>query len=197
MAILRPTGLIGTIEAILVNHQLGSERNATELDQVRVSYAGFEGDVYASLTRPACVRTKAQYAVGTSIRNVRQLSIVSAEELVTIGATIGLPEAVKPSWVRANLVIAGLPNFSQIPPSSRLVVDDGAALAVDMENEACAVPGKLIEQAYPGYGKRFRQAALGRRGVTAWVEREGILSVGAKIALHVPPQRVYEPAIAA
>jgi hypothetical protein len=66
-----------------------------------------------------------------------------------------------------------------------------------MENEACAVHGKLIEQAYPSYGKHFLQAALGRRGVTAWVEREGILSVGAKIALHVPPQRVYEPAIAA
>lgn len=196
MAILQPSGLTGTIEAIFINHRLGSERNATECDRVRVSYAGLEGDAYASLTRPACVRTKAQYPVGTAIRNVRQVSIVSAEELIAIGQNMGLPEPVRPDWVRANLVIAGLPSFTQIPPSSRLVVENGAAFAIDMENEACAVPGRLIEKDYPGYGKFFRKAALGRRGVTAWVEKEGIISVGAKVALHIPPQRLYEPAMA-
>lgn len=197
MAILQPSGLVGTIEAILINHKLGSERNATELDRVRVSYAGFEGDVYASLTRPACVRTKAQYSVGTAIRNVRQLSIVSAEELLEIGAGMGLSEPIRPDWLRANLVVSGLPNFTQIPPASRLVIQDGPAFAVDMENEACAIPGKLIEKAHPGFGKHFRGAAFGKRGVTAWVEREGQITVGTKITLHIPPQRLYEPAIAA
>lgn len=195
MAILKPSGLVGKIEAIRINHKLGGERNADGLNRVRASYAGFEGDCYAGLTRPACVRTKVQYALGTSIRNVRQLTIVSAEELMEIGAAMGLPEPVKPDWVRANLVISGLPCFTQIPPSSRLIVNDGAALVVDMENEACAVPGRLIEEPYPGFGKRFRKAAFGKRGVTAWVEREGGITLGAEIALHIPPQRIYEPAI--
>ncbi len=197
MAILQPSGLVGKVEAILMNHRLGGEQNATELEHVRVSYAGFEGDTYASLTRPACVRTKAQYPVGTAIRNVRQLTIVSAEELRDIGVAMGLPGPVRPGWVRANLVVSGLPKFTQIPPSSRLLVKDGAALAIDMENEACAVPGRLIEKVYPGFGKYFRDAAYGRRGVTAWVEREGHLARGAEIELHIPPQRLYEPAIAA
>ncbi len=197
MAILQPSGLVGKVEAILVNDKLGSERNAIELERVRVSYAGFEGDNYASLTRPACVRTKAQYPVGTAIRNVRQLTVVSAEELRDTGAAMGLPEPVRPSWVRANLVISGLPAFTQIPPSSRLLAKDGAALVVDMENEACAVPGRLIEKAYPGFGKYFRDAAYGRRGVTAWVEREGEIALGTEVSLHIPPQRLYEPAIAA
>jgi MOSC domain-containing protein YiiM len=197
MAILRPSGLIGKIEAILINHTLGSETNATERDHVRAGYGGFEGDNYASLTRPACVRTKAQYAIGTPIRNVRQLTIVSAEELIEIGAAMGLPEPVRPGWVRANLVVSGLPRFTEIPPASRLLIEGGAGLAVDMENEACAVPGRLIEQAYPGFGKHFRNAALGKRGVTAWVEREGEIKLGAAIALHIPPQRLYQPAMAA
>lgn len=195
MAILQPSGLVGKVEAILVNHGPDSERNATEQDHVRVSYAGFEGDIYASLTRPACVRTKAQYPIGNSIRNVRQLTIISAEELMEIGATMGLPESVRPSWVRANLVVSGFPQFTQIPPASRLLVHDGAALAVDMENEACAVPGRLIEEFHPGFGKHFRKAALGKRGVTAWVEREGEIRVGAEITLHIPPQRLYEPVL--
>lgn len=195
MAILQPSGLSGTIDAIFINHHLGSERNATARDHIRVSYAGFEGDSYASLTRPACVRTKAQYPVGTAIRNVRQLTIVSSEELIEIGAAMGLSEPVRPDWVRANLVVSGFPRFTQIPPASRLLVKDGAALVVDMENEACAVPGRLIEGVHSGFGKHFRRAAYGKRGVTAWVEREGEIKLGAEVALHIPPQRLYAPAL--
>ncbi len=195
MAILQPSGLVGKIEAILVNHKLGSEQNAAELDCVRARYDGLEGDTYASLTRAACVRTKAQYSIGTPIRNVRQLTIVSAEELIEIGAAMGLPGPVKPGWLRANLVISGLPSFTRIPAASRLVIEDGAALAVDMENEACAVPGRLIEKIHPGFGKHFLKAAFGRRGVTAWVEREGDIALGASVALHIPPQRLYQPAL--
>lgn len=191
MAILQPSGLVGRIETLLVNHPPDAEENTTAVDSIRVSFAGFEGDHYASLTRPACVRTKAQYAVGTPIRNVRQLTIVSIEELAEIGTAMGLGEPVHPSWVRANLVISGLPDFTRIPPSSRLIVKGGAALVVDMENEACAFPGKLMTKAYPDHGRHFTKAAFGRRGVTAWVEREGHLKLGADIALHIPPQRSY------
>jgi MOSC domain-containing protein YiiM len=43
----------------------------------------------------------------------------------------------------------------------------------------------------PGYGKAFKGAAKGLRGVTAWVEREGMLRVGDTITLHVPDQPVW------
>ncbi|MEM6942014.1 MAG: hypothetical protein AAF509_18060 [Pseudomonadota bacterium] len=35
--------------------------------------------------------------------------------------------------------------------------------------------------------------AEGRRGVTAWVEREGMLRVGDTLRLHVPGQRAWQP----
>jgi hypothetical protein len=36
-------------------------------------------------------------------------------------------------------------------------------------------------------------AAKGRRGITAWVEREGEWRLGARIRLHVPAQRPWAP----
>jgi len=190
MAILRPTTLTGRIDGLLLNRETG----VSEVERVRVTFAGLEGDAYSSLTRPACVRTKRQYQPGTNIRNVRQITIVSAEELALIGKAMGLSEPVQPAWMRANLVVSGLPDFSQIPPSSRLILDGGASLVVDMENEACSFPGELIDQHVPGRGKFFVKAAWGRRGVTAWVECEGDIWKGAELALHIPPQRLYTPA---
>ena len=114
------------------------------------------------------------------------------EELALIGEAMGLQKPVHAPWMRANLVVSGFPDFTEIPPSSRLILDDGASLVVDMENQACHVPGELIEPHCPGRGHLFMKAAWGRRGVTAWVEREGDIWKGADVALHIPPQRLYE-----
>lgn len=143
------------------------------------------------LTRPSCVRVTAQHPKGTEIRNVRQLTLVGAEELATIGAEIGLPD-MDPGWLGASVVIAGLPDFTHLPPSARLQADSGATLVVDMLNEPCGLPGKEIEAAHPGHGKAFRRAAEGRRGVTAWVERPGLLKLGDTLRLHIPRQRAWQ-----
>ena len=49
--------------------------------------------------------------VEQSIRNDRQISIVSAEELALIAKELHVPE-VKPEWLGANLLISGIPNLS-------------------------------------------------------------------------------------
>lgn len=190
MAILKPTTLTGRIDGIFVN-QSGETTEPNEIDRIHATFAGLDGDAYSSLTRPACVRTKRQYRPGTNIRNVRQITIASAEELTDIGEAMGLGQPVHPAWTRANLVVSGFPDFTQVPPSSRLILDGGASLVVDMENQACSFPGELIDRHFPGRGKLFVKAAWGRRGVTAWVEREGDLWTGADVALHIPPQRLY------
>jgi len=50
---------------------------------------------------------------------------------------------------------------------------------------------KGIEAVRPGNGRGFKRAAEGRRGVTAWVEREGMLRLGDTLRLHVPDQRAW------
>ena len=160
------------------------------VETARLSYAGIEGDFHSGLTRHSCVRVKAQYPQGTEIRNTRQLSILSAEELSEIAAEIGV-ESLDPRLLGASIVVKGIPDFTHIPPSSRLQTPEGTTLTVDMLNGPCNMPAREIEREAPGHGKGFKAAALGKRGVTAWVEREGPLSVGDQLRLHIPGQRAW------
>lgn len=178
-------------EVILVNSTPDEDLSSRRIKSVAVSYAGFDGESHSGLVRTSCVRVRHQYPQGTEIRNTRQISILSIEELKLIAATMGVDELL-PEWLGANLLLSGIPNFSQIPPSTRLIFDGGASLVVDLENSPCKYPGDIIESHHPGFGERFAKAAVGRRGITAWVEREGEIKTGDGIRLYIPPQRIYE-----
>lgn len=157
---------------------------------LRASFAGPEGEAHGGLTRPSCSRVLGQYPRNTEIRNTRQFSIVSAEELAAIAAEMGL-ETMDPALIGATMVIEGIPDFSHLPPSSRLQGANGATLVVDMNNRPCTLPARPIESRHPGFGKVFKPAAVARRGITAWVEREGILTLGEAIRLHIPDQPIW------
>lgn len=190
MPALKPTDYAGRVTWIGRVTDRETTLAAEALQQVEVTYAGIAGEVHGGLTRPSCSRVVAQYPKGTEIRNVRQFSVLSAEELAAIAATMGV-EHLDPAWVGASLVVEGIPDLSHVPPSARLQGPDGVTLVVDMENRPCHLPAKVIDDHAAGYGRRFKQAAEGRRGVTAWVEREGVLSVGDSLRLHIPDQPVW------
>jgi hypothetical protein len=163
---------------------------AEPLDAVDVTFAGVAGEDHAGLTRPSCSRVISQHPRGTEIRNTRQFSLLSVEEMTAIATTMGIA-GIDPAWLGASLVIEGIPSLSHLPPSSRLQGPDGVTLVVDMENRPCHLPAKVIEAHAPGFGAKFKRAALGRRGVTAWVEREGRLALGQMLRLHIPDQPVW------
>ncbi len=183
--------LDATTEAILVNATPGEDLSSSRISSAEVSYAGLKGESHSGLVRASCVRVRHQYPEGTEIRNTRQISIVSTEELTVIAERMGIPE-LKPEWLGANLLVSGIPNFSQIPPSTRMIFSGGASLVVDLENSPCKYPGEVIDRHRPGFGNLFAKSAVGRRGVTAWVEREGQINTGDSIQLFIPPQRIYE-----
>ncbi len=162
------------------------------VETMPLTFAGLDGEHHKGLTRPSCSRVTSQYPKGTEIRNVRQISIVSADELAQVARTLGL-DALDPAWLGASLVLDGIPDFSHLPPSSRLQGEGGATLVVDMQNRPCQFPARTIEAARPGHGKAFKSAARGLRGVTAWVEREGTLTLGEEMRLHRPDQRAWQP----
>lgn len=157
-----------------------------------LGFHGISGERHQGEIRASCVRMRNLYPEATSIRNVRQLSILSEEELTLIAADMGL-ERVDPALLGANLVLRGIPDFTYVPPSSRLQGPDGATLTVDMENRPCIFPGREIDKADPGFGPKFKPAARGRRGITAWVERPGRIQLGDQLALFVPDQRAWAP----
>ena len=158
--------------------------------ELLLGWGGPEGESHAGRTRPSCSRVVAQHARGTEIANVRQLTILSREELDEVAAEMGLDE-VDPALLGATMVIEGIPDFSRVPPSSRLQGPDGTTLVIDMENRPCHLPAREIDREVPGAGAAFKAAAHGRRGVTAWVERPGRLAAGDALRLHVPDQPVW------
>ena len=191
MPALKPTDFEGVITWLgVVQTTLGVLPSQAEAE-VFASFAGVAGEVHGGLTRASCSRVTGQYKRGTEIRNVRQFSVLSAEELALIAADMALA-VLDPSLLGASMVISGIPDFTHLPPSSRLQAETGATLVVDMENRPCLLPSKEIEAVHPSFGRAFKPAAKDRRGVTAWVEREGVFRIGAKVRLHVPDQRAWD-----
>ena len=190
MPALKPTSFTATITWLGHVPSRTESLRARAVEAVDVTLDGFPGEDHGGPTRPSCVRVKTQYEKGTTIRNVRQLTILSAEELAATAQAMGL-EAIDPAWIGASMIIEGIPNFTHVPPSSRLMSASGVGLAIDMENRPCILPGREIEQEAEGFGTRYKPSAKGRRGVTAWVEHGGSLALGDVLTLHVPDQPVW------
>lgn len=190
MPVLKPTDYVGRIVWLGLVRDRDAALEAVSEERLVATFAGPEGEAHGGLTRPSCSRVVAQYPKGTTIRNTRQFSVLAAEDLAAIAAKMGL-DRLDPALVGATMVVEGIPDFSHLPPSSRLQAEGGATLVVDLENRPCQLPAKPIEARHPGFGAKFKAAANGRRGITAWVEREGVFTLGESIRLHLPDQPVW------
>ena len=193
MPTLRQTGFMGEVVwlgAVSAETMQTEGIRSAKVERLAFDFDGPEYEGHAGRTRPACVRVRRLYPEGTEIANVRQISIVSAEELEEIAKELKL-DSVDPSWLGANIVVRGIPDFTHIPPSSRLWINEGVSLTVDMENQPCEWPGKEIDKDHQGRGQAFPVAARGKRGVSAWVECPGSLALGDQLELIVPTQRAW------
>jgi MOSC domain-containing protein YiiM len=190
MPVVKPTKYIGKVTWLGGVRSTDGPLWSDPVPEVLAEFGGMAGEVHFGLTAPSCVRMTDQYPKGTPVRNTRQFSVLSAEEMAEIAAGMGL-DALSPSLIGASMVISGIPDFSHIPPGSRLQGVSGATLVVNLNNRPCTFPAKAIEAAHPGAGKRFKPAAEGRRGIVAWVEREGTFRIGDAIRLHIPDQRPW------
>ena len=131
---------------------------STSLPTLAARFDGPEGEAHGGINRPSCSRVLGLYPRNTDIRNTRQFSILSAEDLAAIAADMGLP-ALDPALLGASMVIEGIPDFSHLPPSSRLQGAGVATLVVDMNNRPCTLPARPIETRHPGFGARFKHSA--------------------------------------
>lgn len=157
------------------------------LQRVELAWGGIAGDRHFGLTMKSGVRQK-HHPKGTEIRNARQLSILSTEELTQISAALGIAP-IAWEWLGGNLCFSGLANLTQTAPSTRLKFPSGAVLVVDDENEPCANPGRVVVQELglpPEVASHFVKAAWKKRGLVAWVERPGLIEVGNDVTV-LPP----------
>ena len=165
--------------------------------ELTLTYAGIPGDRHAGLTRSSGPR-EPWYRRGTEMRNERQLSILSDVELAEVAATLGI-DHLPPEWIGGNLVLSGVPSLSRLPPRTLLMFESGAVVRIDGDNGPCRKSGKAIAERVPGrpdleFG--FVKAALGKRGLLGWVEREGVVRPGMALTVMAFPMNDYPVASA-
>jgi hypothetical protein len=168
---------------------------STPHPELQLTYAGVVGDRHEGLVRPSGAR-EPWYPRGTKMRNERQLSILSVEELAEVAATLGLP-ALPAEWIGANLALSGIPQFSKLPPRTLLMFPSGATIRIDGDNGPCRISGRSILAHHPDRADvefGFVKAAMGKRGLLGWVEREGAIRPGDEVKVRTWRQAIYPAA---
>ncbi len=146
---------------------------------------GIPGDRHSGFTRLSGGREKKQYPKGTLIRNNRQWSALSMEELAMIARSMQL-EDINPGWLGANLLVSGIPGWSGLPSMALIKIFHGASegpvLVNYGQNKPCIHPHRAMEVAL---GKNidapFTKAATETRGLVGWVEKAGVAHIGDQV----------------
>ncbi len=183
--------LTGQVARVLVGRDTVSLVTTSDTT-IEITMEGVAGDKHAGITRLSDSRTP-WFTRGTVIRNSRQVSLVAAEDLERIAAALELP-VIEPEWLGANLVLRDIPNFSHLPPGSRLFFPDAAVLVVTEQNFPCVQPGRVIQEHYPDAARlaqQFPKAALHLRGIVACVEHPGTIRAGDTVRVDVIEQAIY------
>ena len=191
MALMSKAPVTGRVDSLLLAPDRAAGLEKQSVERLSLTFAGITGDCHSGLTRASDSRTLQLYRRNTEIRNVRQLSIVSREELAEVAGRMEIPE-ILPEWLGANLVTSGIPDLTLLPPSTRLQFPSGATLVVDMENAPCRQVMEVIRAEHGDKALPFVKHATHKRGLTAWVEREGEIATGDEIVIWLPPQRIWK-----
>jgi hypothetical protein len=184
------TRIQGTVVTVLLCDQPGRLASRRK-DWIQVELAGLPGDRHYGHTFPSNARYP--YPRGTEIRNSRQITIVSQEELEEIAADLSIP-VIQPEWLGANLLVSGVPAFTKVPPASRLHFANGVVLVIQGDNAPCTLSGDVLQSNYPHIPKlsqAFVKAAHLKRGVVAWVEKPGRIHMGEVFEAEIVEQFDY------
>jgi len=175
------TETTGLVQKVLIASDPNSIASVLH-KSVKVTFEGFAGDKHSGWTKPSDGRTKF-YPRGTIIRNNRQVSIVSAEELAGVAKELDISELL-PEWMGANLLITGIPNLTGLNPNSRLIFSSGLSLLITEENFPCMLLTKEICSHFPNrpdLEANIIKAAFHKRGLVSVVELPGEISEGDKV----------------
>ncbi len=174
----------------------GKDFETRPVETLPLGFEGIAGDVHGGTTRKSSSR-EPWYPRGTEIRNERQLTIVSNEELAVVAAAMDLPE-IRPEWIGANLLFEGVPRLTFLPAGTLLFFKGGVTIKVDAQNAPCRIAGKRLAKRagmedVEGGALAFPKAAARLRGVTAWVEKPGTIALGEDFTVRIPEQWIYAP----
>lgn len=173
------------VEHLAVGDKKGTAKSPR--DVLEFTLEGIVGDRHAGFVKPADGRDEG-IKRGTPIRNWRQWSALSVEELKLIAEEMQL-DRMDPCLLGANLTFSGIEQLTQLPKGSMLWFPSGLILVVEGENAPCIGPGKEIQRCHPEVKPAsFPRAAKHRRGVVGVVYHPGTVKIGEEAVI-----RFYEP----
>jgi MOSC domain-containing protein YiiM len=187
--------LNGTV--VSVHSGKNEDLSKQALESIEVDFEGIAGDAHRGISRTAF--SGEREPKGTILRNDRQWSGVSVEELAVISEQLELTETLRPDTLGANICVQGIPDFSLLPRGTRLVFPSGAALIIEEYNPACSEMGEQVVAKYQTHSsapltpKQWLKPAHGRRGVVGMVDVAGTLSAGDKILVQVFEEPRIQP----
>ncbi len=179
----------GRVEALAINGQ--------SLNGLHFSPVGPHGDRHHGYTRALSghdgeyLRTSSLQK-GATVFNWRSWTALSTEEVGAIEGELGV--SVPVGCLLENLRISGIPNFSKLAPTTRLVFpkhsETQLILAVWEENGPCGTVGRRLAEhhAMPDLKTNFIRAAQHRRGVMGFVLAMGSILVGDTVLVYPPVQ---------
>jgi len=190
MPLLTKLKFTGKIEGLYLRSSRDGGFEKAPTGEMHLTLDGPVGDCHTGQTRKSDSRTTMLYKRGLDIRNVRQLTLLSEEELQVIADELGIRQ-VDPPWLGANIVFSGIRDLTFLPPSTRLQFPSGAVIVVDMENYPCSQIAEVVGRHHPDVQNMVVKKAMHKRGLTAWVERDGVIKADDVVTVFIPQQRIY------
>ena len=146
MPALKPTDFTARITWLGYVPDRDHSLRAEPLKQADLTWTGIAGEAHGGINRRSCSRVISQYPRGTEIRNVRQLSVLSAEELAKIADAIGADYAV---IVGVQEVAAGMVTLRDMQTGEQEMIGlDDAVLQIMGCREGEDHPVSLGESAF-------------------------------------------------
>ena len=172
----------------------GGDFESRPAERLTLNWGGIEGDHHNGQYRCSGGR-EPWYERGTEMRNERQVTIVSPGELAVVAQRMGLA-AIDPGWIGSNIVLEGVEHLSMLPRGTLIFLDGGATLKIDDQNGPCRIAGKRVAERagmddVANASLLFAKAAKRLRGLTAWVEKPGVVEAGAGASVMIPEQWVW------
>lgn len=162
-----------------------AEESPQRIERLDLDWGGPVGDRHHGETMDSDTRQANVFPRGTVIRNHRQLSLVDAAELAAIASALGI-EQIEAGVIAENICTEGIEDLTSLPRMTRLQFPSGAVIMLGGPNAPCTIAGRMVADTYGSRAEAFPKAAIGRRGVTGWVEHPGPVHPGDLITVIAP-----------
>lgn len=174
---------------------LGKDFITAPRDSLELTFEGIKGDFHEGITRKSGSR-EPWYPRGTEMRNERQITIVAPDEMRRVARAMDITE-VRPEWIGANMTIDGIESLSMLPAGTLMFFREGVTLKIDFQNGPCRIAGRVIAENagmadVEAGAMLFPKVAKRLRGLIAWVEKPGIISIGEDVSVRTPEQWIYK-----